>query len=291
MGLPKKLDIDRKVIITVAPVGSWPTKDMNPNLPVTPEEIAAEVRRASDAGASVAHIHARDPDTQKPTSDPSIYKTICQAIRDSCPEIVIQISTGTGAAILNLAPEERIRSIEALRPELASLNAGSMNMNRSVFVNSAETIEQYARKMVELQIKPEFEVYDLSMISNVEELIRNPGIVPDPHAYGLVLGVRGGIPATVKNLVYMVDALPDDCTWQVIAIGRNQIPLGAAGVIMGGGMRVGFEDNIYLRRGVLARSNAELVEAAVAVIERVGRQVADPEDARRMLHIEKTTFK
>jgi 3-keto-5-aminohexanoate cleavage enzyme len=291
LGLPKKLDIAKKVIITVAPVGSWPTKDMNPNLPVTPEEIAAEVRRASDAGASVAHIHARDPDTQKPTSDPSIYKTICQAIRDSCPGIVIQISTGTGSAILNLAPEERIRSIEALRPELASLNAGSMNMNRSVFINSAETIEQYARKMVELQIKPEFEVYDLSMISNVEELIRKPNIVPDPHAYGLVMGVRGGIPATVKNLVYMVDALPDDCIWQVIATGRNQIPLGAAGVIMGGGMRVGFEDNIYLRRGVLARSNAELVETAVAVIERLGRQVADCEDARRMLHIEKTTFK
>lgn len=289
MRIPDKLDTDRKVIITVAPVGSWPTKDMNPNLPVTPEEIAAEVRRASNAGASVAHVHARDPDTQKPTSDPSIYKTIYEAIRDSCPEIIIQISTGTGAAILNLSPEERIRSIEVLRPELASLNAGSMNMNRSVFINSAETIEQYARKMTELQVRPEFEVYDLGMISNVEDLIRGAGIVPEPHAYGLVLGVRGGISATVQNLVVMVDALPDECTWQVIAIGRNQIPLGAVGVVMGGGMRVGFEDNLYLRRGVLARSNAELVETAVAITRQVGRQIANPEEARQILHIKKKT--
>lgn len=289
MGLPNKLDTERKVIITVAPVGSWPTKDMNPNLPITPEEISAEVQRSYNAGASVAHIHARDPDTQEPTSDPSIYKMICEAIRSSCPGIIIQISTGTGAAILNLSREDRIRSIEALRPELASLNAGSLNMNRSVFINSAETIEQYARKMVALQIKPEFEVYDLGMISNVEDLIRGPGIVPEPHAYGLVLGVRGGISATVQNLVYMVDALPDECTWQVIAIGKNQIPLGAVGVVMGGGMRVGFEDNLYLRRGVLARSNAEQVETAVAITRRVGRQVANPEDARQLLRITKKT--
>jgi len=289
LGIPNKLDTERKVIITVAPVGSWATRDMNPNLPITPDEISAEVKRSYDAGASVVHIHARDPDTQKPTSDPFIYRMICEAIRESCPEILIQISTGTGAAILNLSTEERIRAIEELRPELASLNAGSLNMNRSVFINSAETIEQYAQKMTALRIKPEFEVYDLGMISNVDELIRKPAIVPDPYAYGLVLGVRGGISPTVKNLVYMVDALPDACIWQVIAIGRNQIPLGAAGVIMGGGMRVGFEDNLYVRRGVLARSNAELVDGAVAITRQIGRQVADPGDARRLLQIPERT--
>jgi len=285
LDLPKKLDTERKVIITVAPVGSWATKGMNPNLPITPEEISTEVQRSYDAGASVVHIHARDPDTQKPTAKSSTYKVICEAIRKSCPEILIQISTGTGAAVLNLSAEERIRPIEELKPELASLNAGSLNMNQSVFINSAETIEQYARKMTELRVKPEFEVYDFSMISNVEELIRKPGIVPEPHVYGLVLGVRGGIPATVKNLVYMVDALPDECTWQVIAIGKNQTPLGAVGVVMGGSMRVGFEDNLYVRRGVLARSNAELVQKAVDITRLVGRQVASPEDARQLLHI------
>jgi 3-keto-5-aminohexanoate cleavage enzyme len=283
--LTHKLDTGKKAIITVAPVGSWTTKEMNPNLPVTPEEIAAEVCRSHSAGAAIAHIHARDAISQKSTADPSAYKEICDAIKDSCPDIIIQLSTGTGAAKLPLSPEQRIEHVKMLRPEFASLNVGSLNMHRSVFINSPETIEEFARTMAELNVKPEFEVYDSGMINNVEQLIRRPGIFPEPHAYGLVLGVMGGIPATVKNLVHMVDSIPDHCLWQVIAIGRHQIPLGAVGLVMGGGIRVGFEDNIYLRQGVLAESNAQLVEKAADLIVQLGRNVASSEEARQILQL------
>jgi 3-keto-5-aminohexanoate cleavage enzyme len=285
MDLPNKLDTKRKVIITVAPVGSWPTREINPNLPITPEEIAAEVARSYDEGASVAHIHARDPGTEKPTADPTIYGAIFQAVREACPDIIIQLSSGTGAAILDLSPEERIRHIRELRPEMASLNAGSMNMQRAVFLNPADMIEQYARTMVDLNVKPEFEVYDVGMIENIERWVRRPQLVPEPYHYSLVMGVVGGIPATVKNLVHMVDSLPEHCTWQGIAIGPHQIPIGTVGVVMGGGIRVGFEDNVYLSRGVLAKSNAQLVEKAVKIIDQLGRQPASPEEARQILHI------
>jgi 3-keto-5-aminohexanoate cleavage enzyme len=289
MILPNKLDSGQKVIITVAPVGSFPTKKDNPNLPITPEEIAAEVYRSYDAGASVVHLHARDLKTQEPTADPGIYRAIVQSVRERCPEIIIQLSTGTGAVKMGLSPQERIRHIEEIIPESASLNAGSMNMQQSVFVNSPETIQLYAQTMTKLKVKPEFEVFDLGMIENIEYLVRRRGLVPEPHSYSLVLGVIGGIPATVKNLVHMVDALPEHCNWQVIAVGRHQIPLGTVGVVMGGGIRVGFEDNVYLSRGILAESNAELVEKAVHVIKEVGREIASSEEARQILQVSKKT--
>jgi len=226
MELPKKLDTNNKVMITVAPVGSYPTKKDNPNLPITPEKIAIKVYRAYNAGASVVHLHARNLETYEPTADPAIYRAIVEAVRERCPEIIIQLSTGTGAAKLGLSPEERI-----------------------------------------------------------EHWVRREGLVPEPLSYSLVLGVIGGIPATVKNLINMVDALPEHCIWQVIAMGRFQIPLGTVGVIMGGGIRVGFEDNIYLSRGILAKSNAELVEKAVRIIREVGREVASARDTRQTLQI------
>jgi 3-keto-5-aminohexanoate cleavage enzyme len=283
--IPEKLDVEKKVIITVAPVGSWPTRETNPNLPITPEEIADEVRRSYDAGSAVAHIHARDAKTEAPTADTAVYRTIFEAVREACPDIIIQLSTGTGAAKLGFTPEQRIRHIKELKPEMASLNAGTMNMQRSLFINSPEMIEQYAQTMADLNVRPEFEVYDLGMIQNIETLVQKPGIIPEPYSFGLVLGVTGGIPASVKNLVHMVDALPDNSFWQVIAIGRHQIPLGTVGVVMGGGIRVGFEDNVYLSHGVLANSNAQLVEKAVNIIQQVGRVVASPDEARQILHL------
>jgi 3-keto-5-aminohexanoate cleavage enzyme len=285
MSLSHKLDTDRKVIITVAPVGAWPTREMNPHLPITPEEIASEVCRSYSAGASVAHIHARELHTEKPTSDPELYRTILEAVRKRCPDIIIQLSTGAGAALVDLSFEQRIAHVQELRPEMASLNAGSLNMQRNLFANPPHMIEQYAGIMAELKIKPEFEIYDMGMIDNVDRLVREPGIIPEPHAYGLVLGVLGGIAPTVKNLVHMVDALPENCHWQVIAISRHQIPLGTVGLVMGGGIRVGFEDNIYLNRGVLATSNAQLVEKAVTITQEIGRSVASPDEARQILHL------
>jgi 3-keto-5-aminohexanoate cleavage enzyme len=283
--LTHKLDTEKKLIITVAPVGAWPTREMNPHLPITPEEIAAEVCRSYDAGASIAHIHARELNTEKPTADPDLYRTIIELLRARCPDIIVQLSTGAGAALVDLSLEQRIGHVLELRPEMASLNAGSLNIQRNLFANPPQMIEHYARIMAEIKVKPEFEIYDMGMIDNVERLVRKPGIVSEPYAYGLVLGVTGGIPPTVKNLVHMVDALPEICHWQVIAVSKYQIPLGTVGIVMGGGIRVGFEDNIYLSRGVLATSNAQLVEKAADIAHQVGRRVASPDEARQILHL------
>lgn len=271
-----------KVIITVAPTGSIPTRNDNPNLPITPEEIAEETRRSFDAGASVVHLHARDPDKGKPSSDINVFRAYLAAVRDACP-IITQITTGGGATTLGLTPEERLRPVEELRPDSASLNAGSLNFGRKLFPNTPDIMELYAKRMKELRVMPEFEIYDLSMIQNVDYWIRQGGIMEPPFQFSFVMGVMGGIPPTFKNLLALKESLTPGYTWQAIGIGRHQIPMGIMGVMLGGNLRVGFEDNVYLSRGVLARSNAELVEKAVRIIRELGYEIAGVEDAREIL--------
>lgn len=271
-----------KVIITVAPTGSVTTRAETPYLPITPEEVIEETVRSYNAGAAVVHLHARDPDTGQPTSSLQIFRMYLEGIRARCP-IITQITTGGGAATLGLGYDERLRPVEELRPESASLNAGSMNFGRKLFPNPPEVIEHYAKRMAELGVMPEFEIYDLSMIQNVEVWIRTPGLVPPPYQNSLVMGVMGGIPPTFKNLLALVEALPKGDTWQVIGIGRHQFTLGTAGILLGGNIRVGFEDNIYLARGILARSNAELVDKAVRIIRELGLEVATVDEAREIL--------
>jgi len=186
---------------------------------------------------------------------------------------------------MGLSAEERLEAVRELRPEMASLNAGSMNFGRKLFPNTPDTIELYAKSMKEWGVVPEFEVYDVGMINNIEHWILKAGIMEAPLQFSLVMGVLGGIPATGKNLVFMVDSLPGNCTWQTIGIGRHQIPLGAMGVLLGGNVRVGMEDNIYLSKGVLAKSNAELVEKIVRIITELGMEPAAPEEARQILRI------
>jgi 3-keto-5-aminohexanoate cleavage enzyme len=273
-----------KVIMTVAPTGSWPTKKDNPNLPITPEEIADETYRAYQAGAAVVHLHGRDPETGKPTPDVRVFADYIERIRARC-DIVIQVSTGGGAVALGLTPEQRINAVRQLRPEMASLNAGSMNFGRGVFSNPPEVIEAFAREMVAMGVVPEFECFDMGMINNVRVWVLDQGIMKPPLQFSLVLGVVGGIAASPKNLLAMAHELPSGCTWQVIGIGRHQIPLGAVAMLLGGSVRVGFEDNVYLRKGVLARSNAELVEKAVSLANDFGLEVATPAEARQILRI------
>jgi 3-keto-5-aminohexanoate cleavage enzyme len=274
--------MSRKVIITVAPTGSMPTRKNNPNLPITPEEVAEETRRSYEAGASLVHLHARNPDTGEPTPDINIFRAYLSAIRAACP-IITQITTGGGATRLGLGPEERLKPVLELKPDSASLNAGSMNFGRNLFPNLPEVMENYARKMKEIKVMPEFEAYDLSMIQNVDVWIRQGGILEPPYQFSFVLGVVGGIPATFKNLLAMKESLPESYTWQAIGIGRQQMPMGIMAVLLGGNLRVGFEDNVYLSRGVLAKSNAELVDKAVRIIRELGYQVATVEEARKIL--------
>jgi len=272
----------RKVIITIAPTGSIPTRKDNPNLPITPEEVAEETRRAYEAGAAVVHLHARNPDTGEPSSDIEVFRAYLSAVRAACP-IITQITTGGGATTLGLTPEQRLKAVEELRPDSASLNAGSMNFGRKLFPNTPDTMELYARRMKELGVMPEFEIYDLSMIQNVDTWIRQGGILEPPYQLSFVLGVVGGIPATFKNLLHLKESIPEDYTWQAIGIGRHQIPMGIMAVLLGGSLRVGFEDNVYLSRGVLAKSNAELVEKAVRIIRELGFEIATADDARSIL--------
>ena len=272
----------RKVIITIAPTGSIPTRKDNPNLPITPEEVAEETRRAYEAGAAVVHLHARNPDTGEPSSDIEVFRAYLSAVRAACP-IITQITTGGGATTLGLTPEQRLKAVEELRPDSASLNAGSMNFGRKLFPNTPDTMELYARRMKELGVMPEFEIYDLSMIQNVDTWIRQGGILEPPYQLSFVLGVVGGIPATFKNLLHLKESIPEDYTWQAIGIGRHQIPMGVMAVLLGGSLRVGFEDNVYLSRGVLAKSNAELVEKAVRIIRELGFEIATADDARSIL--------
>lgn len=272
----------RKIIVTVASVGSIPTRDDSPYIPITPDEVGEEVRRSVEAGAAVAHLHARDQSTGAPTSDVSIYRAYIEGVKSRCNAIT-QITTGGGAVTLNLSPEERIRAVLDLRPEMASLNAGSMNFGRKVFSNPPDVIELFAREMTAAGVKPEFEVYDPGMIANVKRLILGPGLLSGTPRFGIVLGIQGGIPATVPDLQHMVASLPAGASWQAIAIGRDQIPIGAVAAVMGGDLRVGLEDNLYVSKGVLARSNAELVEKAVRVIRDLGFEPATPAEARRQL--------
>jgi 3-keto-5-aminohexanoate cleavage enzyme len=274
--------MDDKVIITVAPTGSIPTRENNPNLPYTAEEVAAETRRAYQAGACLVHLHARDPDTGQPTSDVAVYRDYLAAVRDACP-IITQITTGGGATTLGLSVEERLRPVEELRPDSASLNAGSMNFGRKLFPNTPDTMELYARRMREWGVMPEFEVYDLSMIQNVEYWIRRPGLLDPPYRVSFVMGVLGGIPASLKNLVLLHESLDPGYSWQAIGIGRHQFTMGTAALLLGGGLRVGFEDNVYISKGVLAKSNGELVDKAVRLARELGLEPAGVDEARRML--------
>ena len=279
-------DLKDKVIITVAPTGSIPTRQDSPYLPITPEEIAEETLRAYRAGASVVHLHGRDPETGKPTPSLEVFRRYLELIRERCP-IITQITTGGGAVTLGLTPEQRLEAVEKLRPDSASLNAGSMNFGRKLFTNTPEVMEVFARRMKELGVKPEFEVYEVGMIPQVKHWIIDAGLADPPSRFSLVLGVLGGIPATIRNLQILVDDLPPESQWQAIGIGRHQLPLGAVAVAAGGGLRVGFEDNLYLKKGVLAKSNAELVEKAALLVEALGKEVATVEETRRILGLGK----
>ena len=279
-------DLSQKVIVTVAPTGSIPTRKDNPALPVTPDEIAEETARSYAAGASVVHLHARDPQTGEPSSQPEIYGQYLERIRAKCP-IVTQITTGGGAVTMGLGPEERLAAVKLYHPESASLNAGSMNFGRKLFPNTPEIMEAFADRFREWGVLPEFEVYDVGMIQNAKHWLIGPGKVRAPYRFSLVLGVMGGIPPTAKHLCVLVEDLPKESVWQVIGIGRHQLPLGAVAVGMGGGLRVGFEDNVYLKKGVLAKSNAELVEQAVKLVRAVGKEPATPDEAREILGIGK----
>jgi 3-keto-5-aminohexanoate cleavage enzyme len=270
--------MNHKLMITAALVGAEVTRHDTPYLPITPDEIADEALLAYQAGACIAHIHARN-ETGESTQDAQIYQKTIEKIKDRC-DIIVQVSTG-GA--VGMSREERIQPVR-LSPEMATLTTGTVNFGSGVFLNSQEDMDFFASEMTRNGVVPEFEIFDSGMIANANGLINNYAFKGRPH-FDLVLGVPGAMTATAKNLLHLVEQLPTNSTWTVAGIGRHQLPMAMMAMAMGGHVRVGFEDNIYYSRGVLAKSNAQLVERAARLARELDREPAKPSEARKLLGI------
>lgn len=268
-----------KLIITVALTGNVPTKEMNPNLPVTPEEIAEDVAACANAGASLFHVHARDAE-QKPTLDLDAYRRIVSAIKKKAPEVILQLSTGARAGTDAEARANPVR----LLPEMASFTTGSNNLPGIVYANSPQFLEHLAAVFRDTGVKPEIEVFEAGMISNALFLHRK-GYIEAPLHFDFVLGAPGAMPAGARSLVFLSEGIPPGATWSVAGIGRAQIPMAAAAVVMGGHVRVGLEDSLKMPDGSPA-SNIRLVEKVVAIAREVGRGIASPDEARRILALD-----
>jgi len=271
-----------KLIITACICGAEVTKEHNPAVPYTVEEIAREAKGAREAGASIIHLHVREDDGA-PTQSAERFKLCIDAILAACPDVIIQPSTGGAVGMSN---EERLQPI-ILNPEMATLDCGTCNFGGDdVFVNTENTIIEFAQKMTARGIKPEVEVFDKGMIDMAIRLNRK-GYIPSPMHFDFVLGVNGGISAEARDLVFMEGSIPAGSTWTAAGIGRAQFPIAAMAIAMGGHVRVGFEDNIYLEKGVLAKSNGELVAKAVRLAKELGRSVASPDEARAIIGLPK----
>jgi 3-keto-5-aminohexanoate cleavage enzyme len=281
-----------KLIITAAVTGGeYVSKSETPHVPSTLEEIVDEVLDCVKEGASVVHLHAKDPVTGEPMSgDPNpVLKEYIEAIRDEI-DVVINVTTGGGRVgnppeVWDKLVEERCK----IGADMMSLNMGTMNRwaehpTGEIFLNTLKMIERWSGFMVENGIKPEHEIYDTGMI-NVCKMLAADDIVQDPlHVQFVMVGGKGFLP-NPRMLQYCVDQIPKDWTWSVCALGRNEIPMAAVGMVMGGHVRVGFEDNIYLRRGELAESNAQLVRKVANIARELERPIASPEEARKILGI------
>jgi 3-keto-5-aminohexanoate cleavage enzyme len=267
-----------KLMITAAVVGAEITRNQQPNLPITPEEIADAAYSCYRAGASICHLHVRNDDGT-PTQDRERYRATIAEIRKRC-NIIVQVSTG-GA--VGMTAEERLQPIE-LNPEMATITCGTVNFGDDVFWNGPKDLERFADMLKTHRVRPEFEIFDAGMVSNALNLYRK-GLVEPPFHFDFVLGVPGALPASAKNLLFLVESLPEGATWSVAGIGRHQLPMATLAIVLGGHVRVGFEDNIYYRKGELAQSNAQLVERVARMAAELDRPLATPDEARKILGI------
>ncbi len=273
-----------KLIITAAICGAEITKEQNPAVPYTVEEIKREAKSAYDAGASIIHLHVRKDDGT-PTQDKSRFKECITAIRSVCPDVIIQPSTG-GAA--GMSDEQRLQSVEVeenglIHPEMATLDCGTCNFgDDEIFINSDNTIKNFGKVLMKYGIKPEIEVFDKGMV-DIAIRMHKKGYIKSPMHFNFVLGLQ--MAASVRDLVFISESIPVGSTWSVAGIGRHQMPMATAAIIMGGHVRVGFEDNAYLEKGILAKSNGELVEKVIRISKEIGREIATPKEARKILGI------
>jgi uncharacterized protein (DUF849 family) len=289
--------MDRKVIVTCAVTGGGDTVGKHPAIPVTPEQIATACVEAAKAGATICHIHVRNPETGKPSMDPALYREVVARIRDSGTDLVINLTTGAGGRFIpgdvkpsepakgtNLAtPAERVQHVEELRPEICSLDMGTMNFGPHVFMNTPAHLATMAKAIQAAGVKPELEVFDSGHVRLANHFVES-GIIEGTPLYQLCLGISWGQPATPAAMAYMRDLLPPGAEWAGFGISRMQFPMVAQAVLLGGHVRVGLEDNIYLDKGVYG-SNAQLVEKAIKIIGLLGHEIATPQEARQMLKL------
>ena len=294
--------MQRKVIISCAVTGSADSPGKNPAVPVTPEQIARSSIDAAKAGAAVVHIHVRNPQTTRPSMDGTLYREVVERIRASGCDVMINLTTGPGARFVpgaddpsqpgpetSLArPEVRVRHVVELRPDICSLDMGSMNMGGRVFINTPEHLQTMAVAIREAGVLPELEVFETGHLLLAKRMIETGHIKP-PGMFQICLGIAWGQPATPEAMSYMRNLLPVGSPWFAFGISLHQFPMVAQSVLLGGHVRVGLEDNLYLEKGKLAPSNAALVEKAASIIAILGDQVATPADAREILRLNAPT--
>lgn len=266
-----------KLIISVATTGDFATRKHTPYLPITPQEIADSIYESWQAGAAIAHIHVRDEEGN-PTSDLNKYREVRRLLEEKNCDIIINFTTAGGE------PNDVTRRLPIcdLQPELASYDAGSFNIGRDVFIQSHEALEQLAGKMLENDVKPELEVFDVGMIHNALRIAKE-GLIKPPFFFQFVLGAQGGIPATPENLIFMKNNIPEGSIWSAIGASKDQLMINTMTILLGGHVRVGMEDAVYFRKGELAKTNAQFVERIVELAKILGREVATPNEARKIL--------
>jgi len=284
-----------KLIITAAMIGGITTREKYPHPPMTPKEIAESAIECHKAGAAVCHIHVRDPQTHASSMKFELYKEVYERIREKC-DLIINLTTGAGGRLLYdsagntwntselKSPEERVEHVVRLKPELCSLDVGTLNFGPRAFINLVSIVEKMAKMIKEAGVKPELEVFDLGHIRIAKHLIQQ-GFVEKPALFQLCLGIPWGIEATTENMIYMRNNLPEDCLWYAFGIGPTHFSMASASIINGGHARVGFEDNLFIRKNVPATSNAEMVRKVVDLAALLDREVASAKEARKILRL------
>jgi uncharacterized protein (DUF849 family) len=285
-----------KVIITCAITGNLTRPDQSPHLPITPQQIAESALEAAEAGAAVAHIHVRDPETGRPSMSIDLYRDVMDRIRARNKGLIINLTTGPGGRFVPseedpkvagpgttlLPPEKRVEHVEILRPEICTLDLNTMNSGGQVVINTPTNVRKMAARMRAAGVMPELELFDSGDIHLARDLIAD-GTLQGPPLCTLVLGVKYGFDPSPETMLYARNLLPQGSIWAAFGIGRTEFPMVAQAWLLGGHVRVGLEDNLYMSKGVLAKSNAELVTHAAGILKSLGAAIASPAEARAML--------
>ena len=273
-------------IISAALTGNWGDKSKNTAIPMTPEEIAQDAYECYQAGAAIVHLHMRD-EQGNPTMSTELFAHTINLIREKC-DVVINMTSSGGHSLDGMAADEtRMQPFKVLDPEMGSYDCGTMNwLHQTIFENNPQFLEKLGLLYQERNVKPEIEIFDVGMLDTAKYYIKK-GILKAPCHFQFILGAPGGMAATIENLVYLHSQLPEDATWSASGLSAGHIPVMLATLALGGNVRVGLEDNIYYEKGVLAKSNAQLVARAGNIIESAGMQIATPDEARKILGIDR----